>query len=110
MWIIVGGNTVDGQAVTFFAGMDQHQLAAIGAIFLAGMLDCQPDGLHQRLAGRKPVSRHVQVQVTRPEAIRTMVAVMNAREPGFRANETMTVSTHEAISGGFPFGLSVSIS
>jgi len=77
---IVGCDPVNGHFLTVDALVDQHQLAIFHLpIFLASFLQSQADRHHQRFTSRQAVAGLVQIQVPGPQAVGTVVAVIDAR-------------------------------
>jgi hypothetical protein len=62
--VIVGGDAIDGKGLAFHTFMDQHQLAAqVTLIFVAAVLQGQPDRPHRRFARGQTIARGEQIQV-----------------------------------------------
>jgi hypothetical protein len=79
--VVVGCDAIYGQGIAAGAFVDQHQLASrFALIFVPASFHGQPDGFHRRLARGQTVSRGIQVQVTGPQAIRAVVAVVDSGE------------------------------
>jgi hypothetical protein len=98
--IVISRNTIDGHGFAFNTFMDQHQLAShLTLIFVPALFHGQPYGFHRRFARGQTVARDVQIEMTRPQAIWTVVAVIDAREQMRAGNNGMTMSTPEISEG-----------
>ncbi|HEX6268807.1 MAG TPA: hypothetical protein VFZ43_01115 [Anaerolineales bacterium] len=63
--IVIGGNPVNGQGLTFSAFVNQHQFAArFSLILVLALFQGQTDRFHRRFAGGQTVAGRVQIQMT----------------------------------------------
>jgi hypothetical protein len=99
--IVIGRNTIDGQNFAFNAFMDQHQLAShFTLILVPALFHGQPYGFHQRFTRGQTVTRQVQIEMTGPQAIWTVIAVIDARKHIRTGNNSMTMHASEISEGG----------
>src|SRR5574341_109346 len=99
--IIVGCNAIDRQGFALYAFMDQHQLAArFTLILVPAFFHRQSNRLHRRFARGQAVARDAQIKMTRPQTMRTVVAVVDARDHMRAGNKGMTMGTPEIPEGG----------
>ena len=99
--IIVTSDAVDRKLSARGTAVDQHQFTLfLGLVTLECVFHGQPDRFHAPATGRQAVAGFSLVQVARPQAVRTMVAVVH---PG-----NLTVQAHHcAAVGAFEFVLSI---
>jgi hypothetical protein len=64
--MVIGCDSVDGEATALHALMDEQQFAGAWAILLGRPLESQPDRLHAGLARRQAVTGRVQIEVPGP--------------------------------------------
>jgi len=99
--IVIGGDAVHGKASTFDTLVNQHQLASLfPPILVSAVFHGQPDRLHLPFAGGQPVPCGNQIEMTRPQAVWTMVAVVHTREKMRARDEDVTVDALEISKGG----------
>jgi hypothetical protein len=99
--IVIGRNTIDGNGFAFNAFMDDHQLASrFTLILVPALFHGQPYGFHRRFARGQMVTRDVKIKMTRPQAVWTVITVINTRKYVRAGNKGMTMSTPEISEGG----------
>ncbi len=81
--------------------MDQHHLASlIKLVLVPALFHGQPDGLHLPFARAESIARGIQVEVTGPQTIRTMVAVVDSGEEMRARDNDMTMRAPEVSERG----------
>jgi hypothetical protein len=100
-WIIIRRDSIDGQCITFNALMNQHQFASfLQPVFVPAIFHGQSNGFHLPFAGRQAIPRGIEIEVTRPQTIGTVVAVVDAREEVRAGNKSVTMRALEISKGG----------
>jgi hypothetical protein len=99
--IIIGRDAVDGQAPAFHTFMDEHQLAPpFTLILVPALFHGQPYGFHWSFARAQTITRYVQIEMTRPQAVWTVIAVIDCRKQMCTGNNGMAMSALEIFEGG----------
>jgi hypothetical protein len=99
--IVIRGDTVDGQSLAFCTFVDQHELTPrLSLVLIPASFHGQSDRFHRRLAGGQAIACRIQIQVARPQTVRTVIAAMDAGEQMRAAHDGFAMSTPEIPEGG----------
>jgi hypothetical protein len=98
--VVVCRDAIDRKVAAVLAAMDDHQLTLIIArVLLAPAFERQPDRFHARLTGRQPIARRVQIEMARGQAVRTVIAIIHARQRDLCRDEVAAVHAHKIAEG-----------
>jgi hypothetical protein len=98
--IVIGCDAVDGQVFASNAFMDQHQLASrFRLILVPALFHGQPYGFHRLFARGQAVTRDIQIEMTRPQAVRAVVAVVDTGDQMRAGNNGMTMRASKISEG-----------
>ena len=98
--VVIRRDTIEGELAAILTAMNDHQLALIEArVLFALPLQRQADRFHARLAGREPIARRVQIEVTRGQAVRAVITIVHTRQHGLRRDKVVAVYAHKIAKG-----------